>query len=114
MCAGLCICALEPHIYFSFFYFLLCFTAAAAGSWRLYHTVSQALKLSTTPYVAATVQPQSHGKFVCVHIAYACDVCAMIRKHVAFATTRAAAVMFKVNSSTQQEFLLIAWHYYFR
>ena len=41
-----------------------------------------------------------------------CDVCAMIRKRVACAI--AAAVLFKVNDSTQQKyFQLTTWHYHY-
>ena len=41
-----------------------------------------------------------------------CSVCATIRKHVACAINT-AAVMFNVHNSTQQEFLLTTWYYYF-
>ena len=98
-CAMICVCgcvhlcAGTPHLFVSAydFFCLLCFTAAAAAvSCRLYHTVPKVLELS------------SHSKFVwtasmrvlALHMRV-CDVCAMICKHVAYAT---AAVLLKVNT----------------
>ena len=72
-------------------------------------SISQALY-----YEAATVHQQLNSKFVwttsmrvlTLHTGmHVCDVCAMIREHVACAAT--ADVMFKVNNiTTQQESLL--------
>ena len=95
--------------FFSFFLCLLCLllvaNAAAAVS-CLYHTVSQALELST-------LWQQRHSRSrkeslcgphlcVCVGNAYAfVDVCDMSRKHLACDTTSAAAaaiLMPKVNT----------------
>ena len=64
----------------------------------------------------ATVQQQSHSKFVwttspgvlTLHIicyAYVCVVCSMIRKHAAWATTCCCTsiIMFELNNSTEQD-----------
>ena len=69
--------------------------------------------------MASTGQQQSHSKFasttsmrVLALRMRVCDVCAMIRKRVACAI--AAAVLFKVNDSTQQKyFQLTTWHYHY-
>ena len=73
--AGLCVDVLEPRVAIQLFFPLL--AAAVAVSCCLYHTASQGLKLST--FVAATVQQQSHGKFVrtTTYLLYVCAVCAM-------------------------------------
>ena len=80
MRAGLCIYVLEPHVPVLFF---LCYmlAVAAAVSCRLYHSPSSSQALY---FVAATVQQQSHNKFVwttsmrvlALHMRV-CDVCVL-------------------------------------
>ena len=107
VCAGLCRCAGTPHSSFLFFFAL----SARCCCCRITSSVSHRPSNSQALYfVTATVQQQSHSKFVWtssmrVLCVYAMCVRALIRAHMAYANI--AAAMFKVNNVVrQQEFLL--------
>ena len=93
----------HPILQLSFLFGLLCLllAAAAAVSCRLYHTVPQALELSTLwqPRYNSSRTESLCGLLlrVCWHCICVCDVCYKIRKHVACATP--AAVLLNVNST---------------
>ena len=120
------VCVLEPHMSACVFFFWLCLllllTATDTTTMRVWTAAASmfgndvcvvcVLRVRT-----ATVQQQSHSKFVWttsmrvlpLHMYALCDVCAMLREHVACETTTyccTSVIMLKVNNTTYFEVVI--------